>query len=583
MTEVPPESAVDLGGELPEAEIRRPHPGLRLSIVWLLPLVAALTGGWMVYRDYAGKGPFITIRFANAEGIMAQKTRVKYRDVEVGKVEEVRFSDDLARVVVSVRLDREFEGRMTESTRFWVVRPRIEGLRISGLETLISGAYITMDLGQGGEAKSHFEGLEEPRSILSDTPGTFFTLRAPGLGSLAVGSPVYFRQLTVGEVVKYRLSENYDWVEIDIFVRAPYDSQVYANSRFWNVSGVKLDLNVKGLRVGFESLAALLAGGVAFETPTLQEAGSKAETGAVFTLFPDQEASQESPVTITQPYLLNFADSVRGLAQGAPVEFHGVRVGTVTDIGFEGGAEVGSLHTPVTIAIEPDRMPLGEARGSGSGDEDKKRHVRRLLAHAAAAGLRARLQTGNLLTGQMFIELDFVPDAPKVAVDETGPIPELPTAPGTFGSLTRSVSHFLSTLERLPLEEIGRHLVETAAGLDHLVNREEVGHIVTQLDADLTQLNRVLGILETGTGPMLHAVAEAGRYTSALTTAASTMVKGAEATLGTLERTFADNGPLGHELLKTLEELAATARSIRLMADYLERHPEALIQGKVRY
>jgi len=559
-----------------------------MSIVWLLPLVAALTGAWMVYRNYVGQGPLITVGFANAEGIAANKTQVRYRDVEVGLVEDVRFSDDLARVVVRVRLDREFEDRITESTRFWVVRPRIEGLRISGLETLISGAYITLDLGRGGAPKTRFKGLEEPRSILSDTPGTFFTLQASGLGSLAVGSPVYFRQITVGEVVKYRLAEDHSRVEIDIFVRAPHDAYVCENSLFWNVSGVDLDLSARGLRVELESLAALLAGGVAFDTPLAEAAGPRASAGAVFALFRNRDAGREGPITVAQPYVLNFEETIRGLEPGAPVEFRGLRVGTVTGIGFDGRAESGPVRTPVTIAIEPERAHLTddmrEASGFGQLDgEEKKRRVRRLIERTVAAGLRARLQTGNLLTGQMFVELDFVPNAAVAVVDYSGPIPELPTAPGTFGSLTRGLSRLLAKLGNLPLEEIGQHLAATAGGLDHLVNREEVGRVVTELDRGLLQLNRVLGILASDTGPMLHSVAEAGRYMSGLITATGQVVKRAETTLGTLERSLSDNGPLGRELIKALEELAVAARSIRTMADYLERHPEALIRGKANY
>ncbi len=574
-------------GDLPEAEVKNRSRGLHFSMVWLLPVVALVIGAWMVYTDYADKGPLITIRFANAEGVEAKKTRVKYRDVAVGLVEEVHFSRDMSQVVTKVRMDKAFSGRITEASRFWVVRPRVEGLRISGLETLISGAYISMDLGQGGKDSDEFEGLDEPSSVLSDTPGTFYHLRAKGLGSLSQGSPVYYRQIEVGEVVKYRLAKDSSHVVIDVFIRAPHDQQVRSNSRFWNVSGAALRLGTEGIDLNVESLASLMAGGVAFATPASLDAGATAPEGSSFRLYTSKDESKETSITVSQPFVLNFPDTIRGLSVGAPVEFRGLRVGTVTDIAFEGNAESGPVRTPVIIAIEPERVPMFNATEGGAFEqldaETQRKRVRALMARSVKAGMRARLQTGNLLTGRMFVELDFVPEAAPAEIGTGGAIPELPTVAGVFDGITRSLGRILAKLDRLPLEEIGRHLEQTVAGADRLVNSEELTRTVANLEQATGKLDSVLAQLDHKAGPMVDSVEQTANDIRGLVAATGKAVELAESTLATVEKAVSQDGALGREVFTTLEELSAAARSIRVMAEYLERHPEALIKGKANY
>ncbi len=584
MAEFPTQNPLD---DLPRASVKEKRRGPRLSVVWLLPLVALLIGGWLVFTTLAEQGPLISVHFDDAEGIEPKKTRVKYRDVDVGMVEAVRFSRDLTQVVVSVRLDKAFENRITETTRFWVVRPRVEGLRISGLETLISGAYITMDLGSGGEEKYHFDGLEEPHSILSDTPGSFFTLRALGLGSLTPASPVYFRQITVGEVVKYRLVEDQSHVEIDIFIRAPHDTQVRTNTRFWNVSGMELDLSAKGIKLGMESLISLVAGGISFRTPQSPGTSPRAEPGSIFTLYDNADASEQAPITIAQHYVLYFDDTLRGLSLGAPVEFRGLRVGTVTDIAFEASAESGPVRTPVAIAVEPERVPLANPEPGGTFEqldaEEKRRRVRLLIERTVKTGLRARLETGNLLTGQLFVALDFVPDAQPAEVVYGEGYPELPTVPGIFRGMTQSLTRVLDKLERLPLDEIGRHLEQTVAGANRLLNDEHLPQSLARLDEALAKLNRVLAVFEDRTAPLMNSVTAAGEDMRGLIASTEQAVERTEATLSTIEGSVSGDGQMGRKILETLEELSAAARSIRIMAEYLERHPEALLKGKTHY
>lgn len=566
----------------PEAQVSQPR--WRLPLIWLLPLVAVLIGIWLVYDSLSRQGPLVSLRFNNAEGIEARKTRIKYRDVDVGMVEDVRFSDDLDKVVVSVRLDRAFNGRIRESTRFWVVRPRIQGMRISGLETLISGAYIGMDLGKGGAPRTEFNSLEEPRGILSDTPGTFYRLTAPDLGSLSQGAPVYFRRIPVGEVVQYALAEDYSQVEIDIFIRSPHDRQVRRTSRFSNVSGVELDLSAKGLKVGVESLVSMMSGGIAFDSPPEAGAGEPAPPGTSFTLHRSRESGDEVVAGDGPRYLLYFEDTVRGLSPGAPVEFRGIRVGRVIEIRFEGDSGAGDMRIPVLIELETDRLPVGE---QGVVTDDKARdpdqvrdEIQSLVTTLVRRGLRARLDPGNLLTGQLFVALDLLPQEPPAEIKLTGPYPELPTVPSTLRDMTRNLGRILTKLEQLPLDEIGVHLRDTLAGTDRLANDPAAGQSLAHLSGTLSQIQALMQTLNAKAGPLLDGVNRAGDDTRELLQASKQTVQQAQAALRTLDRALAAEGPLGNELVKTLEQLNAAARSLRLMADTLERHPESLLRGK---
>jgi len=227
--------------QLPEAVVDTEHKGF--PVVWLLPLVALAVGGWLLYKTFSETGPEVLISFQTAEGIEEGKTKIKYRDVTIGQVSTVRFADDLSRVLLTAELVPGMERHLSSTTKFWVVRPRVGGGQITGLGTLISGAYIGMDPGAGGKSVRNFVGLEKPPIVTSDVEGTSYRLRASKLGSLSVGSPVYFRQIVVGEVTDYKLAENHDYVDIGIFVRSPHDQFVRRASRFWNVGGVDLSLD----------------------------------------------------------------------------------------------------------------------------------------------------------------------------------------------------------------------------------------------------------------------------------------------------------------------------------------------------
>ena len=581
--------------DIPEANIS--EKAMRFSPVWIVPMVAVMIGAWLVYSHIAEQGPMITLQFETAEGLEAGKTKIRYRDVDVGLVEEVRFSEDLKNVLVVAELAPEMRRFISHNSHFWVIRPRVGLSGVSGLGTLISGAYIQMDPGPPGNKATSFIGLEEPPAITSDTQGTTYQLLADDLGSVSMGSPVYFRQIPVGEVVKYHLMEDHQHVSITLFIRAPHDQFVRANTKFWNAAGIKLDLNSEGVHFEMESIVSLVSGGIAFESSVSLGSDSQAARNHVFKLYENYQQTQEREFGRRFPYLLHFVDTVRGLSIGASVEFRGIRVGTVKDIALQRDVESGTLMIPVVIEIEPERIPNADAMYEISADKAKATHLA-YVEKLVSTGLRARLQSGNLLTGQLYIELDLFPDESKTQLIYGGKYPELPTLPRPLLGITASVGHLLNKLEQLPIAEIGQHAEQSMASLSQLIASPEVQNFVKQISQASTSVNQLAATINTQVPPLANSIRVTSDQVASLVTSvnqqtpsilrnfqhallsANKALKHAENTLSSVSHMASPQGQFNHEILKVFQQLTSAARAVRIMAEYLERHPEALIKGK---
>ncbi|MCA1851739.1 MAG: MlaD family protein [Beggiatoa sp.] len=341
--------------DLPEA-VAKPKKRGSLQLVWIVPIVAAVIGAWLAVQAFIERGPTITIKFKTAEGLETGKTRIKYKEVDIGLVTEVVLGEDRKTAIATAEISKQAESFLVEDTRFWVVRPRFAGGQVSGLGTLLSGSYIGIDPGKATKSRQRFRGLETTPLVTGDRPGRQFVLRADELGSLEIGSPVYFRRLQVGEVIGFRLARDGREVSFRIFVRAPYDRFVTAQSRFWNASGVDVALDAAGFRVQKQSLTSILLGGIAFQTPPDVEPRPPAEPNTRFTLFASQGEAFEHPDTVAETYLLLFDESVRGLSVGAAVDFRGLVIGEVTAIGLDIDPATMEILSPVEIRIYPDRL-----------------------------------------------------------------------------------------------------------------------------------------------------------------------------------------------------------------------------------
>ncbi|MBD8879395.1 MCE family protein [Rhodanobacter sp. 7MK24] len=523
-----------------------PRPVLRKRrstpwLIWLVPALAAIVGLSLVVNAWLQAGPVITISFQTAQGLAEGKTPVKYKEVVIGKVDKIRLSSDRSHVLVKVALEKSAGSFATEGTRYWVVRPRIGLGGVSGVDTLFSGAYIGADTGDSQTPQEEFKGLEIPPAVTHGEPGKSFVLHADDLGSLDIGSPVYFRRMQVGRVVSYQLDKDGKGVTFAVFIDSPNDRYVDSGTRFWNASGVDVSLGADGLKLNTQSIAAVLAGGVAFQDPGGPHDDTPAGDGTGFQLFADQASAMAPPDGEPHYIRMRFDQSLRGLAVGAPVEFLGMNFGRVVSIRMDYDEKAHRFPFIVGAVIYPER--LGQAHdklvalAKQHGDNADLSHmVGTLVGH----GLRAQARTGNLLTGQLYIAMDFLPNAPKASYDPDARPLEIPTAPGSFDKLQEQMADIVGKLDKIPFDQIGNHLNDSLANLD----------------ATLKQVN----------GQTLPALNDT--------------LHDARKTLGAANDTFSTDSPLQQNLGNTMQELQRTMRSLRVLTDYLGVHPESLLRGR---
>ncbi|MEN9902941.1 MAG: hypothetical protein RL651_1605 [Pseudomonadota bacterium] len=441
--------------------------------IWIIPILALVVGIGLGVKVFLERGPTITISFKSGEGLEAGKTQVKYKDVIIGVVKTVDLSEDHKEVVATIQMDRKAEDFLREDTHFWIVKPRITASGVSGLGTLFGGSYIAADMGLSKETQDNFVALEVPPILTRDVPGRKFKLHAPNLGSHDIGTPVYFRRLMVGEVVAYDLDKDGKGVSIDVFVHAPYDKYVRSNTRFWNASGIDVSVGAAGINVQTESLISVLAGGIAFEGPPANfdanenavdqsdktAVTEEAASDAVFPLFATRDLAMKEPDDRVERYVINFKQSVRGLTVGAPVDFRGVTIGEVLSIGALVDPKDFTIVQPVVINLYPDRLRLksmanGKPYPAAKNDQERFQRYQRMVDR----GMRAQLRTGNLLTGQQYVALDFFPDTPKFTLNPKEKPMQLPSIPGSFDDMEKSVAGIIKKLDTQTLPDLNKTL-----------------------------------------------------------------------------------------------------------------------------
>lgn len=471
----------------------------RFPAIWLVPIVALVLGIWMVVYTFTTEGPQITIRFSTAEGIQADKTKVRARSVEIGLVESVSLNEDLESVSVVARLDKKATPLLRDDTRFWVVRPRVGARGISGLATIMSGAYITLEPGSGApSARREFLGLDEVPATPVGTPGLRLTLLSRGAGSVGVGNPVLYRGFPVGTVEETVFDPETGHVRHSVFIEAPNDALVNEATRFWDTSGISVRTSAEGIEVDIGSLESLVAGGVSFDVPEGKTRLGPVESGTEFVLYEDYQKTTEESYQHSVLYVVEFAQSVRGLAEGAPVEYRGVRVGSVRGILLEELVQEADRSSnrpiPVLISLEPGRMRLGDTPEAAARLEAS-------IGQDVAAGARASLQSGSLLTGRLFVALDYYPGEAAGEMGTFAGYPTLPTRPGGFQRIERQISRLVARLNDLPLDATLRELNGVLAEVRSVVGSDEFQELPASLTATLDGMTTTLKSFSTDSSP----------------------------------------------------------------------------------
>lgn len=478
----------------------------RFSAIWIVPIVAVVIGIWMVLYTWANEGPQITITFATAEGLEAGKTKIKALNVDIGLVEDVALGQDFDSVVVTARIEKTESKLLREDTQFWVVRPRIGVEGISGLGTVLSGGYIELAPGLGKSGRRHFTGLENPPVTPSGTPGIQFTLVSDSVDSLSVGNPILYEGFQVGRIESVSFDVASKQMKYGAFIDAPYDDLVSSTTRFWNTSGVEFSATAAGIELRTGSIESMLFGGISFGLPSGVKSGQPVSDGATFRLFSSLEEVEERPFKYGIQYVVEFARSVRGLLPDAPVDYRGLRIGYVEKIMIEelvavqeGEESSPGAPIPVLIRIEPGRIKMGDT-------PEAVTEMRRILGDAVAAGLRASLATGNLLTGSLYISLDMYENEPPASIGEFDDYPTLPTIASGLEGIEQRVTRLLDTINSLPLDDLAQSAEDALESVDGLlleaektlgelrglIASEGIQELPSSLQGTVDELNRAL-------------------------------------------------------------------------------------------
>ena len=513
-----------------------------VSLVWIVPIVAVLVGISLVIHNVMQQGPVIVLNFKTGQGLTANKTEVKYRNVVIGHVSEVELSADQKSVNATVKLAKQAESFTRKDSKFWVVRLRIGAGGVSGIDTLLSGDFIGADAGQSNDRAKTFIGLEAPPPITYGEPGKRFMLRTQDLGSLDIGSPVYYRKIPVGQVVSYALDADGKGVNIEVFVTSPNDVYVTNNTRFWNASGIDVEVGANGFAVKTESLSALLLGGITFRAPDYSPDDKPAAEDTRYELFEDQKTALAPPNGKPQFLALRFDQALRGLKVDAPVEFQGLEIGKVVAVNLDFDEKTRSFPINVGIVIYPQRLGRAHLKmlAALKHDPNDEQAGIRLMGTFVENGLRAQARSGNLLTGQLYIALEFFPKAPKVTFDDNARPVMIPTVPASLEQLQEQLQSMMEKINRLPIERIANNL-----------------------DANLTEVRK--GIKQFN-GRTLPGVQDTLQEVSK--------------TLQSANSTLAEDSPQREQLTQTLDELGRMSRSLRELSDYLSRNPESLLRGR---
>jgi paraquat-inducible protein B len=537
----------------------------RFSFIWLVPVVAGLISIYLAATYLADRGPLITITFKTANGITAQQTDVKHKDVSLGTVENVHLSDDMKQVIVHVRMKREGAKIMTSHARFWVVRPRLSLSDISGLETLVSGAYIEVDPGDaGGTPQSDFTGLEDPPGVRSDEPGSIYTLKAARLGSIGPGAPVFYRDVSVGEVLSYDLGNGLGPVAIRIFVRAPFDKFVHDSTHFFNTSGLSVSLGAEGVHVEMQSLQALLSGGIAFDTPRFVEDEQHSPANHEFHLYNSKSDADSAGYAENLPFVTYFTSSVSGLDKGSSAEVFGLKIGTVTDVRLVVDPKTAKVRVRVAFNLQPERV-------QNDKELRKEQDTAAIAAKMVSQGLRAVLESSSFITGQKDIALQYVPNASPEQLGREGDALLIPSQSGGLDNITNSLSDITTKLDKIPFEEIGQNLAHLLKSADQTISGPDVKDALQRLSATLADVQHLVQHADRGITPVLQRLPQ-------ISLDLQHAIQHADSLLG--DNGYGGNSDFQRNLSRLLDQVNDAARSIRMLADFLDRHPEALIRGR---
>ncbi len=524
----------------------------RVSPIWIVPIVALLIGLWLIYDNYTKAGKQITLSMTNAEGIEAGKTKIKVHSVDIGQVEQVTLSEDLGHIEVIARITPKAEPMLVKDTQLWVVKPRIGLEGISGLNTVISGAYIELQPGKSEEETDQFNVLDQPPISLNGAKGVHVNLIGKVGNALRVGDPVTYQGLRVGRVVSAVFDPKQRQMKHELFIEHPYDVLVTENSRFWTTVGIDVKLDSEGFKANIPTVESLIAGGVSFGHADDRPMGKPVVSETTFELYANEDAARQQIYDQFIEYVLLVDDTVRGLSKGAPVEFRGLRIGTVISVPWKFNSPERKKDfryaIPVLIHLEPGRLA---ENGKADLQEWKDR-----MHHMLQRGLHATLKSGNLITGSVFVDLNMDQHVHKTyRTQRFEGLPVMPTTATNLAQIEQKLSDLLDKLNRLNVEPV-------LSGLDKNLQQSE--KTMQEIRALSQQVNQLLNQPDVQQMP--------SNINQTMQDMRATM----QELRGTLQG-LSPESTAYQELTTTLQRLDKALRDIQPLARTLNEQPNAIL------
>ncbi|MGL4686121.1 MAG: intermembrane transport protein PqiB [Commensalibacter sp.] len=548
----------------PQALSRR----IRFPLVWVIPILVALLALYLGWKAILNNGPEITVSFETADGIISGQTQVKNKSVVLGTVQNVSLTKDMRRVNVRIAMTSKARSILTKNARFWVVRPRFNGTNISGLETLFSGAYIAVDPGKGGgEKQRYFVGLETPPGLRSDQPGNVYKLATENLGSLGPGAPIFYRDTIAGEVLDYTMPpKGVGPIILNIFLKEPYNHFLHPNTRFWNVSGIKIGFGPGGMNIELQSIQALMSGGIAFGTVGDLKNSSKTEytpsSEVPFALYKDKDTAEDSFYRETVPLVTYVASSVKGLGEGSKVTLFGLQIGTVRQVSLLIDRKASKTQARIEMEIQPERV----------FSFHKKYDVATLTSITKALvanGLRASVTSDNMIMGTSLVALNFVKNSPYSVPQMENNAILIPSQPGGMDNIMASFSTVASRIAAMPLDQIGDNLNNLLSHTDHQLNSPDMKKSLKALRASMENLSQLTRKTNAGVSPLLKQLPEMSRQLD-------NTLKNANMLLAS----YGGDTDFHRDLQDMIVQLSQAARSLRFLSDFMTQHPSAIITGR---
>ncbi|MDO4776496.1 MAG: MlaD family protein [Cardiobacteriaceae bacterium] len=554
--------------DLPTPELNERSHKNGYGLLWLLPLLALAIGLYLAYQRLNDTGERIQLTFRTAEGLQAGKTKVRYKEVDVGTVTDVHLADDLTHIIVTAQMVRSANPLLREDSVFWVVKPEISATGVSGLGTLISGSYIAVAPGSSPEHRTKFTGAEETPFIPPSEKGLRIRLITDSAAGVHQGTSIYYRGIKVGSVDQVWYNDHDDRIELSTYIIAPYHQLINSNTKFWNVSGFNFSLGASGAELQMQSLESLLLGGITFSTPTSLNPNIRpVEDNAVFTLYDSERATTQVPSGSKQYYVVYFEDSVRGLRVGAPVAFNGIDIGQVIDIRLLYDETSNKAAIPVLIEVEPDRIE----RLNGRSDKED------IIAALVGKGLQASMETDSLITGDKYIKLSVYPDDIKrFGEDPYSAYAVMPSRSTGITRITDGVTEIVDKVRKLPIDSLADKAGATldsaasaAAAADRLLSAKDTQALGKSLNDSVVQFGRTMKSVESAGNGVGKTLANLDRQIAAL-------AKQLEETL----HGIGPDSPLYWTLRETLKDMSAAANAIDVLFKKLDHKPNSLVFGE---